>query len=1292
MLFKERIKRAGGFNLILVMVAGIIFVILGFAFIPDWHTLSVALTPLPPAFDPAYNMTAMGSVFFIQGIAGRNERRRIMFTSIVIMCAASLLVGGVMLRELYQTALEQERINLMLSLDGRVQHVAGIMRFESLHPPGENPTDGDARDSELMGHIMDALGQAGGFRSTGELILARRQQGAIRLLLHTSTGSPGHVTESILQDSERAEPMHLALEGRSGVMTGPDFRGVTVLAAYRPLKGLGLVEQVELAEVRRPFIRAALIAAGFMVLVIVLGSLAMGVTINPMILRLKKSLVRHQQAEEQLKKLSRVVEQSPVAVMITNLEGHIEYINPRFSSITGFRYDEVEGKTPRILQSGRTSPVVYEELWRTITTGEVWHGELRNRRKDGSEYWASQSISPVRDRGGAITHFVGLQEDVTENKRSERSMLQLNRSLATLSACNEVLVHAQDEETLLSHICRQIVSNTGHPVACVSYLGGKDLIPVASSQDREDLLEHFIATCSDIASPASIAVQTGKAQLVSDIQSGSRGERWRDDASIFGYGAICSLPLVDKGMPFGVLSIYAAGPEDFGQEELPLFSELAEDLAYGIMTLRTRTEWEAMRRKNEYILNAVGEGIYGMDRDGRTTFANPAAERMLGWSVDELLGSHMHDLVHHTREDGTPHPRGECPTHALLQDGCPRHVERDVFHRKDGSRFYTEYTTTPINEDGETIGAVVVFRDITQRIKTQAELNDSRQRFELAVRGTADGLWDWIPDTNEVWLAPRFKELLGYEEHELPSTFEAWEARLHPDDHDQMLSDIHLHLDFNKPFDAECRLRTRHDEYRWFRTRGKAVRDEAGKAVRMAGSIQDITERKQIEEQLLYSALHDALTGLPNRVLLMDRLHHAIKLGKREAENRTTVLFLGLDRFKVINDSQGHQLGDQLLIKVGERLQECMRSGDTVARLGGDEFVMLLGHNCDQSMVFEIADRVQQVVATPLMLGDHEVFTTTSIGIAFPRESYERAEDQLRDADTAMYFAKSRGGDSVEVFEPGMRDGVIRRFSMEHQLRQALEEEQLSLNYQPIVELASGRLKGFEALVRWQHPEKGAVSPEEFIPVAEETGLILPLGHWIIGQACDFMQSCCRQFQDAEELYVSVNLSPRQVGQADLLEDIGNILERTGLSAEKLRIEITENMLMENSGAAKQLLPRLKELGIQLYMDDFGTGYSSLSYLHNFPLDVLKIDRSFINRMDQGSRYLKLVSTIISLARNFDMHIIAEGVETPEQADTLRGLGCNYGQGYHFARPLTEEQVQELLLQQSWTLPVMPRD
>ncbi|MET0106198.1 MAG: EAL domain-containing protein [Sedimenticola sp.] len=425
--------------------------------------------------------------------------------------------------------------------------------------------------------------------------------------------------------------------------------------------------------------------------------------------------------------------------------------------------------------------------------------------------------------------------------------------------------------------------------------------------------------------------------------------------------------------------------------------------------------------------------------------------------------------------------------------------------------------------------------------------------------------------------------------------------------------------------------------------------------------------------------MHDALTGLPNRALLMDRLGQALKLGKRQSEHRTAVLFLDLDRFKVINDSLGHLVGDQLLIQIAERLQQCMRSGDTVARLGGDEFVMLLGRSCDKDTVFEIADRVQQAMAEPLRLEGHEIFTTSSIGIAFSNEEHQRAEELLRDADTAMYYVKSRGGDGIEVFEPEMRALAMQRFSLEHELRQALDEGQLQLNYQPIVVLANGRIAGFEVLARWYHPEKGFISPEEFIPVAEETGLIIPMGTWILEQACRFMRECARNFPHAAGMYVSVNLSPRQISQANLLEEIRRILDETKLSPENLRLEITESLLMEYSGAAYELLPRLKALGIQLYMDDFGTGYSSLSYLHNSPLDVLKIDRSFIAKMDQGSRHMKMVSTIVSLAHNFDMRIVAEGIESELQAKTLSRLGCYYGQGYLFAKPMTEQQVGQLL-------------
>jgi diguanylate cyclase (GGDEF)-like protein/PAS domain S-box-containing protein len=567
-----------------------------------------------------------------------------------------------------------------------------------------------------------------------------------------------------------------------------------------------------------------------------------------------------------------------------------------------------------------------------------------------------------------------------------------------------------------------------------------------------------------------------------------------------------------------------------------------------------------------------------------------------------------------------------------------------------------------------------------EREQTLEALRRSEERFALAVRGANDGLWDWDLTTNKIYLAPRWKSMLGYEENQISDSPEEWFRRVHPLDVERVRAEVATHLDGQSP-QLQTEHRMLHDDgtYRWVLTRGLAVRDAQGKAVRMAGSQSDITQRKAAEDRLYHDAFHDTLTGLPNRALLIDRLGRAILRMKRRDDYRLAVLFLDIDGFKVVNDSLGHQTGDQLLIAISRRLESSVRQGDSVARLGGDEFIVLLDDIEDSTDVFHMADRVLEELQTPFSLNGHEVVSTASIGIALSAAGYDRAEDLLRDADIAMYQAKSRGKGRYVLFDKAMHTLAVSRLKLEADLRSAAARKELRVHYQPIVSLRTGQITSFEALMRWTHPERGPVSPEEFIPVAEETKLILPLGLWVLNEAVGQLGRWQLSPQGNAALTISVNLSCRQFLQPDLVYQVERILLETGLDPRCLKMEITESVIMEQVETAPAALARLKSLGVRLAMDDFGKGYSSLSYLHQFPFDTLKIDRSFIARIGSGGENAEIVRTIVSLANGLGLDVVAEGVETASQLAVLRELGCQFGQGYLLSRALSGEDASALL-------------
>lgn len=583
-------------------------------------------------------------------------------------------------------------------------------------------------------------------------------------------------------------------------------------------------------------------------------------------------------------------------------------------------------------------------------------------------------------------------------------------------------------------------------------------------------------------------------------------------------------------------------------------------------------------------------------------------------------------------------------------------------------------------------------KEVKERLRIETALRESEERYVLAANGANDGLWDWDLKSDRIYFSPRWKSMLGYEKHEIGNSIQEWFSRIHPDDLEGFKIALANHFQGLTPhFEYEYRIGHKDNSERWMLSRGLAVQDESGICCRIAGSQTDITERKLFEKQLLHDAFHDSLTGLANRALFINRLEHRMNLNARRQERLFAVLFLDLDRFKVINDSLGHVYGDQLLISFVHRVLPCIRSVDTLARLGGDEFAILVEELNAIGDALDIANRIQKQLASPFELSNgHQVFTTVSIGITLSKKGDRSAENLLRDADTAMYRAKAQGKARYEVFDPAMHAKALTRLQLENDLRLALDSQELQVNYQPIVEMQTGNITGFEALIRWQHPVRGWVSPAEFIPIAEETGLIVPIGYWILRQAC--LQLCQWQakFPQTPPLTVSVNLAPKQFSQADLIEQIQQILQETGLDAQSLKLEITEGTIVENAEAAAKMLLQLRALGVKLYIDDFGTGYSSLSYLHRFPFDALKIDRSFVKRIGANGENTAIIQTIVTLAHNVGTYIVAEGVETPEQLAQLQKLdnGKGLAQGYLFSKPLTPAATATLLAQKLRNYPL----
>lgn len=562
-------------------------------------------------------------------------------------------------------------------------------------------------------------------------------------------------------------------------------------------------------------------------------------------------------------------------------------------------------------------------------------------------------------------------------------------------------------------------------------------------------------------------------------------------------------------------------------------------------------------------------------------------------------------------------------------------------------------------------------------------LRESQERYTLAVNGANDGLWDWNLATNEVYWSPRWKSMLGYEDSEIAVTPDEWLDRLHQDDWTRVRQSVAAHIAHgNGHFESEHRLRHRDGTFRWVLCRAAAIRNQAGRATRFAGSLTDITDVK----------LADGLTGLPNRVLFLDLLERAINRTVRRRDYQFALVSLGLDRFKTVNHSLGLTTADRLLVEVSRRLQACLRATDalthgghgfTLARLGGDEFTVLLDDIDDASDAVRVAERLREALQRPFEVEGQQVFVTASAGITVSRSGYTDPEDVLRDAAIALQRAKEGSATRCELFDVGMRDRAVSRLRVETDMRQAIERGAFEVFYQPIITVRGGALSGFEALVRWRHPTQGLIDPADFIPIAEDTEMIVLIGRQVLAQSCQQMVAWQQRFGDAAPRVMCVNVSSKQFADADLTGVIEGVLAESGLSPSSLKLEITESAFLGDIRSAQVTLRRLQTLGVAWSLDDFGTGYSSLSYLHRLHVDTVKVDRSFVSRIgvDDGS---EMVRAIAAIAHNMGMDVVAEGVETIEQLELLRAIGCEYAQGFYFSRPVDTSAATKLIASSPW--------
>ena len=690
----------------------------------------------------------------------------------------------------------------------------------------------------------------------------------------------------------------------------------------------------------------------------------------------------------------------------------------------------------------------------------------------------------------------------------------------------------------------------------------------------------------------------------------------------------------------------------------PVFAEDGEQVGVvGVLRdVTERTEAEAALRRSEAelfsLLESITDGFFVLDHEMRFAYVNPQAALMMDRTREDLVGEKLW-------EDPTFYPEYR----RAIAEG--RTVEFEAYYpplkRWYGVRAYPSGT-----------GLSVYFQDVTGRKEA-----DGRYRT-LVEKIPAVTYVEEVGDPHEtLYMSPQVEDLLGYPQEEWLSVVDHWKRCLHPEDQDRVLAENARSDETGEPFRSEYRMIHRDGRTIWVHDEAVLVEGPTGRNRFWQGVITDITDRKVLEERLEQQALHDPLTGLPNRRLFSDRLAHALR-GTRRREWGVAVLFMDLDDFKVVNDSLGHESGDLLLTVVAERLSRCLRSGDTLARFGGDEFVVLVEYVEDPSEAVEVARRVTDELRRPFSLEGRELYVSASAGISFGNARTTTPEDLLREADTAMYRAKEAGGGFM-VFDPVMHERVARRLDLERDLRRALERGEFVLHYQPVIDLGDRGVWGTEALLRWDHPERGLLGPSEFMAVAEETGLIVPMGAWALEEAC----RQTKEWQDAyprnPPLGVIVNLSAYQLRHPGCEGAIGAALEGSGLPPQSLSLDVTETAFIDALEGNRTALERIRALGVGISIDDFGMGYSSLSYLKRLPADTLKIDRSFLMGFGEDAKDTALVRMVIDVGHTLGMRVIAEGVEEWSQAALLAETGCDMAQGYHFSGPVPPERVPGFL-------------
>ncbi|HZV98119.1 MAG TPA: EAL domain-containing protein, partial [Methylophilaceae bacterium] len=924
-------------------------------------------------------------------------------------------------------------------------------------------------------------------------------------------------------------------------------------------------------------------------------------------------------------------------------------------------------------------------LYRATRYGEsVQDEEWTIKRDDGQKITVQVNATPIKDSTGAIIGGINCWRNITERKQMEeslrRSEANLAKELQAMSHLHDLssrLLAAPDLPTALEEVLDASITMLGAQMGNLQlYNPQTDQMEIVKQRGfRPEFLSKYRMLGNEPGTSSSRALQRGERVIIEDVKTDPAYQPYQKIAVRAGYRAVQTTPLISrKGQMLGLLSTHFRQPHRPSPHDLSLLDLYARQAVDFIERMEMEDALRISENKFRTLAEASPALIWQLDPDGNAVYLNPRYEEMFGIPTDNLLGASWLDPIH--------------PDDAPICIAAVAKAQREqspLQHRmrtqdKHGEWRWLEANALPwYTKDGVYVGHVGIAHDITETVRAQTELSISNERLKLAIEGAGDGIWDWDIPCGQLMYSLRLKQIIGFAEDEIADSYQDWKKRIHPDDLSHVQSALRACMEGVTPsFSCEYRILCKNGSWKWVLSRAIVVaRDAKDNPLRMTGTVTDISEKRRMDEMIWRHANFDSLTTLPNRRLFRDRLGQALKKAHR-THLPMGLFFIDLDQFKEVNDLLGHDIGDQLLVEAAKRICSCVRQSDTVARLGGDEFTAILTELDDVAHVEQVAQKMIATLSEPFHLNDEVIYLTASLGITLYPNDADNAEELIRNADQAMYAAKNAGRNQFNYFKRSMQESAHARLRLIGDLRNALEASQLKVYYQPVVDMYTGKIVKAEALLRWHHPQLGMVEPQKFIPLAEESGLIHEIGNWVFSEAVArskrWSAKLGRPFQ------IGVNKSPVQFLAHPNDFNKAQPALSANIKGSSMSVEITEGLLLNASNNVTEKLLEYRDAGIQIAIDDFGTGYSSMAYLRKFDIDYLKIDQSFICDMAEDPGDRAIVRSIILMAHELGLKVVAEGIETVKQMELLVEAGCDYGQGFLFSKALPPDKLEQMLL------------